>query len=137
MARTSVLIAFATSLLLAACADTSAPGETRTGRYTLRSINGSQPPRAVYETTVSEVRFLGGTLHLRDDATFTDSTQVQVFRTQEGVTLNSVDVATGTYRLTTDTVYLESNRGERYHMTFGSSGSLVQELAGSILLYRK
>ena len=137
MTRKIYLLTLATSLLLAACVDTSAPDTSRLGRYTLRRINGADLPRPVYENSVAQVSFLYGSLHLRDDLTFTDSTHVRVVRTREGDTFTSIDVATGTFRLTPDTVYLQSSRGESYHMTFGTSGSLLQTLEGSILLYRK
>jgi hypothetical protein len=136
MSRKTVLF-LATSLLLTACSDTSGPDESRLGRYTLRRINGGELPRAVFENAVSQVHFVAGALHLKDDLTFTDSTHVRVVRTREGDTFMTVDVANGTFRLTADTVYLRSIRGEEYHMTFGSSGSLLQDLEGSILLYRK
>lgn len=138
MARTLFLAAVLAVLLLPACVDTSAPnGETRFGRYSLRAINGGQPPQAVYENAVSQVHFLSGALRLNDDYTFTDSTHVRVIRTREGGTFTSIDVAAGTFRITSDSVYLESTRGETYSMRFGSSGSLLQTLEGSFLLYRK
>ena len=137
MTRKLFLTALATSFILSACADTTAPDSSRLGRYTLRRINGADLPRAVYENSVAQVHFLSGSIHLRDDLTFTDSTHVRVFRTREGDTFTSIDVATGTFRLTSDTLYLQSTRGESYYMTFGTSGSLLQTLEGSILLYRK
>jgi hypothetical protein len=137
MRRNLLFLALATVFLLPACADTSAPGETRFGRYSLRSINGGQPPAPVYENAIAQIQFLSGALRLNDNFTFTDSTHVHVFRTRDGDEFTTIDVATGTFRMTTDTVYLASSRGENYHMRFGSSGSLIQNLEGTVLLYRK
>jgi hypothetical protein len=138
MARALLPLAFATVFLLPACVDTSEPnGDARFGRYSLRAINGGEPPAPVYENAVSQVHFLSGALRLNEDFTFTDSTHVRVIRTREGGTFTSMDVATGTFRITSDSVFLESTRGENYHMRFGSTGSLLQTLEGSVLLYRK
>ena len=138
MARMLYPLAFTTIFLLSACADTAEPGgDARFGRYRLRAINGGEPPGPVYENAISQVHFLSGALRLNDDFTFTDSTHVHVVRTREGGTFTSIDVATGTFRMTSDSVFLESTRGENYQMRFGSSGSLLQTLEGSVLLYSK
>jgi hypothetical protein len=136
MVRKLLSLAIA-AVLLPACADTSAPTDTRYGRYVLRSINGGQLPRQVFENSVSQISFLAGAIRLNDDFTFSDSTHVRVYRPREGDTFTSVDVAEGTFRFSGDTLHLQSTRGETYHMTFNSSGSLLQTLEGTVLLYRK
>jgi hypothetical protein len=137
MARIANLSVVAALLLLAACVDSIAPESSRLGRYTLRRINGAELPRLVYENAVARIDFVHGTLHLRSDQTFVDSTGVQVFRTREGDTQFVTDVAEGSYRFAGDTVHLNSSRGEQYFMVFGVAGSLMQVLEGSVLLYRK
>ncbi|HET9440101.1 MAG TPA: hypothetical protein VFO52_08015 [Longimicrobiales bacterium] len=137
MARSLLCLSVATSLLFTACAETAAPDTALFGRYTLRTINGAQPPAHVFENAVARIEFLSGAIHLRADQSFVDSTRIRVFRTFEGDTQLSVDVAAGNFRLSADTVHLTSVRGESYYMTFLSSGSLVQLLEGNVLIYRK
>jgi hypothetical protein len=124
--------------LVPACVDTTAPQEDHYGRYTLRRINGLAPPGAVLESAVARLDFLGGTLHLNKDLTFVDSTRMKLTPLKNGGDVQTVvDVAAGLYRVSNDTLHLESSRGEKYHMRIQSSGSLVQDLSGIILLYRK
>ena len=124
-------------MLLPACIDTTAPLEDHYGRYTLRRINGLAPPGAVLESSVARLDFLSGTLHLREDLSFVDSTRVKVTPLKGGDVQTVVDVAAGTYRVSNDTLHLESTRGEQYHMLIQTSGSLMQDLSGVILIYRK
>jgi hypothetical protein len=124
--------------LLPACVDTTAPQEDHYGRYTLRRINGVAPPGAVLESSVARLDFLGGTLHLNKDLTFVDSTRMKVTPLRNGSDVQTVvDVAAGFYRISNDTLHLESSRGEKYYMRIQTSGSLMQDLSGVILLYRK
>jgi hypothetical protein len=136
MARKTLfsLVAF---LLLPACVDTTGPDNPHVGRYTLRRINGTEPPAAVLESTVARLEFLSGALHLRTDETFIDSTRLKVTPVKGGDIQFVTDVASGTYRVADDTVHFASTRGEAYHMVFQVAGSLVQNLSGTILVYRK
>jgi hypothetical protein len=127
----------ALSLALPACIDTTAPDEDFAGRYTLRRINGVSPPSAVLESSVARLDFLSGTLHLHDDLSFVDSTRMRVTPLKGGEVQTLTDVAAGTYRISNDTLHLESTRGEEYHMVIQTAGSLVQDLSGVILVYRK
>lgn len=124
-------------LFIAACVDTSAPDDSHVGRYTLRRINGMDPPAAVYETSVARLEFLSGALHLRVDQSFMDSTRLKVTPAKGGEIQFVTDVASGTYRIAHDTLHLQSTRGEEYHMIFQAAGSLIQNLQGSLLIYRK
>jgi hypothetical protein len=137
MPRNTFFALFAALLLLPACYDSTGPEYSRLGRYTLRRINGGTLPGEVYENAVARIQFNGGTLHLKSDLTFVDSTLVQVYRKGEGDSLLTTDVAAGTYRFSGDTVHLSSSRGEIYFMVYSAAGSLMQTLEGSVLLYRK
>ena len=132
--RLSILVAL---LTLPACVDTTAPQEDFYGRYTLRRINGIAPPGAVLESSVARLDFLSGIIHLRNDLSFVDSTRMKVTPLRGGDVQTVTDVAAGTYRVSNDTLHLESTRGEKYHMLFQTAGSLVQDLSGVILVYRK
>lgn len=131
-------------MLLAACtADTAGPENTRLGRYRLSSIDGENVPTIYMESANSRMEFLSGALRLNQDGTFTDSTEVRVTPMYQGRPLvggevvHRYDVAWGLQRMSGDTVYLDSVRGEHYFMVFQASGTLMQELAGSLLLYRR
>jgi hypothetical protein len=137
MARITTLGILAALLVFPACVENFAPEASRLGRYTLRRINGGPLPGEVYESAIARIHFVNGTLHLRADQSFVDSTHVQVYRTREGDTVFSTDVAEGVFRFAGDTVHLQSTRGENYFMVYGATGSLVQVLEGSVLLYRK
>lgn len=129
--------------LLAACNDDSVGvDDTRFRRYTLRSINGRPVPTIFQENANSRLEFLSGALRLNADGTFTDSTELRVtpmFRGQPlpgGEVQHYYDVAWGLHRISHDTVYLSSLRGEEYHMVFQAAGSLTQQLGGGLLNYR-
>lgn len=140
--KTSSLVALV--MVFAACtADSSGPENTRLGRYRLNTIDGRTVPTVYLESANSRMEFLSGALRLNGDGTFTDSTEVRVtpmFQGQPlagGEVVHRFDVAWGLHRMSGDTVYLDSVRGEHYFMVFQAAGSLMQELAGALLLYRR
>jgi hypothetical protein len=138
MSRSSLAGLVAALLLSNGCAtDTLAPGNDRFGRYTLRTINGSGVPALVFESTSARLEFVSGSLRLNRDNSYTDSTDVKVTPLKGGDIRRVIDVAAGTYRFSGDTVFFDSTRGEHYHMVFQVAGSLMQELAGALLVYRK
>ena len=125
-------------VLLGACVnDATSPNNDRLGRYTLRTINGSVVPALVFESTSARLEFLSGALRLNRDLSYTDSTDLMVTPLKGGDIRRVVDVSAGTYRFAGDTVFFDSTRGEHYFMVFQIAGSLTQELAGAVLIYRK
>jgi len=139
MARSHVLSGLAMLLVTSACSnDTSAPNELeRFGRYRLSRINGKTLPAFVTEGNAARIDFLSGAVHLNADLTFVDSTEMKV-SPHGGAVRFQTDVATGTYRVSNDTVFFTSVRlNERYFMVYLSAQSLRQELAGSVLLYTR
>lgn len=125
-------------LLLSSCIDATAPIESRYGRYILHRINGDELPQQMVENAAMRIEFLSGALRINADGTFTDSTELRVTTFSGGNFVRlSTDVAAGTYRIAGDTVFYSSTRGEFYRMTFQSPNTLRQELAGSILIYRR
>jgi hypothetical protein len=133
-----------TVLLLAACGDDgTGPEAERFGRYVLRSLNGRAVPTVQTENANARMEFLSGSLRLNADQTFTDSTEVRItpmFRGEPlpgGEVRHYYDVAWGLQRISGDTVYLTSIRGEKYHMVFQATGSLTQQLAGNTLQYKR
>ena len=138
MFRIKVVTFLVVPLLLASCIDTSAPIESRFGRYTLQRINGEALPQQVIENTAVRLEFLRGVVRLNSNGTFTDSTELRVTTLGPNSSVRvSTDVAAGTYRIAGDSVLYSSTRGENYHMTFESQNTLRQELSGNILVYRR
>jgi hypothetical protein len=138
-----ILAAFLIGSVLASCNDDAAGvNDTRFRRYTLRSIDGRPVPTIFQENANSRLEFLSGALRLNTDGTFTDSTELRVtpmFRGQPlpgGEVQHYYDVAWGLHRISRDTVYLSSLRGEEYHLVFQAAGSLTQQLGGGLLNYR-
>lgn len=137
MGRSQILVGLG-ALLLAACTDTTASEFNPFGRYTLARINGESLPAQVHQTSVATLVFTRGELRLNSDFTFTDVTDLKVTpRSSGGETRTASDTARGMFRLVGDTVFFDSTRGENYYMTFQASGSLMQRLGESLLLYRK
>ena len=131
-------------LITTACNDeTTGVKDDRFGRYTLRTMNGRPVPAIQNETANGRLEFLSGALRLNADNTFTDSTEIRVTPMFRGSPLpggeirHTYDVAWGLHRISGDTVYLSSIRGERYFMVFQAAGSLRQQLAGTDLQYRR
>ena len=130
-------------LIVTACNDDAVGvNDTRFRRYTLRSIDGRAVPTIFQENANSRLEFLSGALRLNADGTFTDSTELRVtpmFRGQPlhgGEVQHYYDVAWGLHRISHDTVYLSSLRGEAYYLVFQAAGSLTQRLGGGLLNYR-
>ena len=126
------------SLLCAACVDNEAPETSRRGRYVLARINGDPLPVLFVETGAARLYFRSGELRLNNDETFTDITHMR--RESKGdfaSTSFPSDTTKGTYAMSGNTVVFTTTLKETYRMTFQSSGSLVQELAGNLLTYRK
>jgi hypothetical protein len=135
--RRSKISSVALTMVLVACVDSVAPDTARLGRYRLSKINGEDLPGLVVQNTVARLDFLSGALRLNKDGSFTDSTNLKRTPVGPGEVTFVTDVAAGLYKISGDTLYLDSTRGEHYFMTFQSSGSLTQLLGGNILVYRK
>jgi hypothetical protein len=123
-------------LLCLACVDTAVPEASRRGRYTLARINGDPLPILFIETSTTRLYFLRGELLLNADDTFSDITDMRVEPTVGTVSFPR-DTTRGTYRMVGDTVIFDASQGPGYRMIFQSSGSLVQELVGNTLTYRR
>ena len=136
-------LAILLSLLVIGCGDASGPETSHFGRYVLRTLNGKAVPTIQSENANGRLEFLSGSLRINSDNTFTDSTEIRVtpmFRGEPlpgGEVQHYYDVAWGLHRISGDTVYLTSIRGEHYFMVFQASGSLTQQLSGNLLQYRR
>jgi hypothetical protein len=134
MKRAVMMIA----LLLATGAcfhDSMAPNPpTIHGRWRLRTMDGEPLPYVYAEVTNFKLEFVSGSLTLREDNTFSDSTDLR--RTEYQIARRIIDVAEGNWTQVADTIKLNSTRGEHYFMVF-SEQTLKQDLGGKILLYKR
>jgi hypothetical protein len=123
-------------LLLAGCFhDSAAPvPPTIHGRWVLKTMDGAPVPQVYAEVSNFKVEIVRGTLVLREDNTFSDTTDIR--RTENQLLRRVIDVAEGNWFQVADTLKLNSTRGERYFMIF-SNQSLRQNLGGRILLYKR
>lgn len=135
MGRSAAIISVL--LLCLACVDTAVPESSRRGRYTLARVNGDPLPILFIETAAVRLYFLRGELLLHADETFSDITHMRREPKPVGSVLFPTDTTRGTYRMVGDTVIFDPNQGAGYRMTFQTSGSLVQELVGNTLTYRR
>lgn len=72
--RKFVLVLLAAFLPLAACGDSTGPGEQRVdGTYTLVQLNGQAPPVTLQQTTSGRVEVTGATLVLRPDFSYRET----------------------------------------------------------------
>ncbi len=134
MKRAALLLAI--TVTAGACFhDSAAPiPPTIHGRWVLKTMDGAPVPQVYAEVTNFRLEIVGGTLVLREDNTFSDSTDLR--RTENQLLRRVIDVAEGNWVQVGDTIKLSSTRGERYHMIF-SNQSLRQNLGGKILLYKR
>ena len=115
--------------------DSTAPiPATIHGRWRLKTIDGEPLPQVYAEVTNFKLEFVGGSLTLRQDNTFSDSTDLR--RTENAVAHRVIDVAEGNWAQAGDTLKLNSTRGEHYFMLF-SEQTLKQDLGGKILIYKR
>jgi hypothetical protein len=128
----------ATMLVLAgilACGiDDQGPEPGSAGRYVLRTINGSPPPAIITASSTHELQILSGVLNLYANGTCVDSTELR--RTDQAGVLEVVDVSVGSYVRAGEQINFSSVRQENYSMSV-TEASLHQQLAGSVLVYRK
>ena len=108
--------------------------ETVHGRYVLRTLDDQPVPATYADQPNFKLEFMRGVVVLREDLSFTDSTEIR--RTENQIARRTVDVAEGSYTRAGNTINLSSTRGERYSMTFGGR-TLTQSLGGVTLTYRK
>jgi hypothetical protein len=122
----------------AACSDITESESSRTGRYVLARINGEMLPILFLETSAARLYFLRGEVRLNNDQTFTDITDMRVEPKIAGASISfPSDTTRGTYRMAGDTVVFTTTQAQEYRMVFQASGSLLQELVGNTLTYRR
>lgn len=126
-------------LALAGCADTTEPGEDRDLRFELERIDGKNLPQVAADGSLARIVFTGGALHLYESGIFFDSTHLRVTTKLDGKTVEKIDVATGIYTTSGDTLFFRSvNRpGEHYLMIHISERALEQKLGSAVLLYAR
>ncbi|MBA3969264.1 MAG: hypothetical protein H0X52_04100 [Gemmatimonadetes bacterium] len=131
----------ALSLPLAACGDSTGPGEQRVdGTYTLVQLNGQAPPVTVFQSAAGRVEITGATLLLRPDFSYRETINVRgVPATGAPVTQDEIENGTYTVVGNSITFTIPASGGEpSYSYTGAVSGNTVTyTFEGLAFVYRK
>ena len=115
------------------CKDSTGP-KVHVGVYTLRTINGQNPPQVVAQNSSGILEFTAGVVSLNADGTFSDRTD---FRFTSGSTVTTDFVlVVGTYQRDGDNVTFFASGGGSYSMAYAGT-SLTQVEEGITLVYRR
>lgn len=118
----------ATSIVLAACGDSSGPPANITGTYTLETVNNAQLPFTTDEDETYKAEILASAITLRADKTYTwDFTGRS---TDYGVPTTNTDTFTGTYSVSGSTITL--NDPESYATATLSTDTITMVIEGPI-----
>ena len=100
---------------LAACSDSSGPGASIHGTYTLRTVNGQSLPATVFQDVTGRVEITSGSLTLNSNNTFSS---IISFRLVSGTTtITDSETTTGTFSQSGNTVTFVDSDGETVTMT--------------------
>lgn len=130
------ILACAFVLPLAACGDDGPTDPTieASGTYQLATVNGQNLPVTIQQSGADFIEVLDGTIELRSDNTFSDST---TFRTSEGGEETiEVEVLSGTYAQSRNTLTFSPETGGAYALSV-SEDALTQTVGQFVLVYRK
>jgi len=93
----------------AACSDGIVGSSTVNGKYTLRTLNGSNLPYTVSTSGTTKTEVLGDTIMLYEGFTYAETKASRV--TVSGSATNSTHVETGSFSLLGNSIALRGNDG--------------------------
>ena len=111
------------------CDDSTEP-EDISGRYELRTVNGSNVPATVIQVGTTRAEILGGFLQLNADGTFSSSRTTRI--TQGTSTSTNTETESGTWTLTGNQLTVRSSSGVQY--TGVISGTQITAIVENISL---
>lgn len=136
MRRLLSILAGALVLPLAACGDDgpTEPTIEASGTYQLATVNGQDLPVTIQQAGADFIEVLDGTIALRSDNTFSDSTTFRVSEAGEETT--EVEVLSGSYAQSRNVLTLSPEAGGSYALSV-SEDALTQTVGQFVLVYRK
>lgn len=139
MRRLLVLaLAAATTMAAAGCSDSTGPGDSLAGSYSLRTVNGSSLPVTVVVSAGYQLDVIGGSINLDAQGNYTGiTTYRETYSGQPSTQYN--DTITGYWTLTGNQLTLVDNStGATYTGTVsGSSITLNDQGSGYTEFYSK
>ena len=127
-------VAALAALTITACGDDPVGPDSIAGTYQLNTINGQPLPFTLIEDGSDRLELIAGTIVLRSNSTFTDSTTL---RLTSGTTVQTEPtVATGTFAIDDDIITFTPTDSPPYTVTVSGS-TLVQREQGLVLEYRR
>lgn len=127
-------VSLALLVMLAACGgDSTAPNADVTGNYTLRTVNGANPPTTIFQSSDETVELTGGNIMLNADKTWSGVLTVRVTDLTAGGTATTLSLpANGTYTSTGGTLTLiDATDGSHLN---GSVGGGTLTISGDIIV---
>jgi hypothetical protein len=116
-----LMLAFAAALSVgaSACQDTTSPGAVLSGTYTLRTINGQQPPVIVSADPTGRTEVIAGEIEINRDGTYTDVATYRDTPTGGAAGIPYDDTIYGTWALSGSTLQFtySQNPGNPYYAT--------------------
>jgi hypothetical protein len=126
------------SLLLAACGDSTGPGDNGTtgvaGTYNLQTVNGNPLPFTVLQVGEDKLEVTAGRVTLNADRTFSASV---TFREKEGTSeRTTTETDSGTYTQNGNTIRFSNSDGTEDTATINGN-DLTISTRGVTLLFRR
>jgi hypothetical protein len=134
-----ILLAFV--LPLAACGDSTGPGEQRVdGTYTLAQVNGQAPPVTLFQSTDGRLEITGGSLVLRSDFSYQETIGLRAVPAS-GSPVTQDEIENGTYSVVgssiTFTVPASGGNPSFSYSGAISGNTITYTVEGFSLVYRK
>ena len=134
MTMRQLAVAALAALTITACGDDPVSPDNIAGTYQLNTINGQPLPFTLIEDGADRLELIAGTIVLRSNSTFTDSTTL---RLTSGTTVETEPtVAAGTYSIDDGIITFTPDDSPPYTVTVSGS-TLVQREQGLVLEYRR
>jgi hypothetical protein len=126
---------FACLTLAAACGgDSTGPGASPVGSYSLRTLNGQIGPWTISQTATQRIEWLSSTVTLNGDGTYSENTQLRT-QTSSSTTTSTV-AALGTYIVNGNAVTTTTTSGGR--LTYAWSGNtLTATVTGAVAVFQR
>jgi hypothetical protein len=131
-----LMLAFAAALSLgaSACQDTTSPGTVLSGTYTLRTVNGQQPPVILTADPTGRTEVIAGEIQIDRDGTYTDVVTYRDTPTGGPPGIPYDDAIYGTWALSGSTLQFtdSQNPGLPYYATVEGGELYFVNVSGGV-----